>query len=229
MFEKNSGTDKHTFFDRTAAFFCMSGIYLGVFLSTLIGRRNTLRIGKSAGSILYVFSRRIRNKILLNLKLAYNNSITSKEKNHLAKRVLQNFGKNWAELFFFAGPLNGTSQPEGTLTIFQFSVKDCGHYLGFVKPGRRYPGDILRQNHQIRRITRQEVTPAMFLARHVSRTGRKMIQGLGGGNSLLGIENIAASRSSPPDSGRDTVNRAQRFDGRIRAEGQGYGSKDRYK
>ena len=109
MLEKDSGTDKHTFFTRAATFFCMSGIYLGVFFSTLIGRRNTLSIGKSAGNILYVFSSRIRNKILLNLGLAYNNSIPSKEKKRLAKKVLQNFGKNWAELFFFAGPLNKRS------------------------------------------------------------------------------------------------------------------------
>jgi KDO2-lipid IV(A) lauroyltransferase len=104
MLGKNRDTDKKTFFNRATSFFYLSGIYLGVFFSTLIGHKNTLRIGKSSGNVLYVFSSRIRNKILLNLGLAYDNSIPSKEKKQLAKRVLQNIGKNWAELCFCAGP-----------------------------------------------------------------------------------------------------------------------------
>ena len=112
MSEKKNTSNDETFLTKTTALFYLSGIYLGVFFSTLIGRKNTLRIGKSAGNILYVFSSRIRNKILLNLGLAYDNSIPSKEKKQLAKRVLQNFGKNWAELFFCAGPSKKRSWEE---------------------------------------------------------------------------------------------------------------------
>ncbi len=129
MLEKNRDTDKNTFFDRATAFFCLSGLYLGIFFTALIGRKNTLRIGKSAGNLLYVFSSRTRNKILHNLSLAYGNKIISEEKNQLAKKVLQNFGKNWAELFICAGPTKKKSWEE-------ISVEGLEHLDNALKSGK---------------------------------------------------------------------------------------------
>jgi KDO2-lipid IV(A) lauroyltransferase len=109
--KKNTSNNK-IFFDKTATLFYLSGIYLIIFITTLIGRKNTLCLGKFSGNILYIFSSRTRNKILHNLELAYNHKIIPKEKNQLAKKVLQNFGKNWAELFFCAGPSKKRSWEE---------------------------------------------------------------------------------------------------------------------
>ncbi len=109
--KKNTSNDK-TFLEKTAALFYLSGIYLIIFITTLIGRKNTLCLGKFSGNILSVFSSRTRNKIVHNLGLAYDNSIPSKEKIRIAKKVLQNFGKNWAELFFCAGPSKKRSWEE---------------------------------------------------------------------------------------------------------------------
>lgn len=109
--KKNTSNNK-IFFDKTTTLFYLSGIYLIIFITTLIGRKNTLCLGKFSGNILYIFSSRTRNKILHNLELAYNHKIIPKEKNQLAKKVLQNFGKNWAELFFCAGPSKKRSWKE---------------------------------------------------------------------------------------------------------------------
>jgi KDO2-lipid IV(A) lauroyltransferase len=109
MTRKNTGAHNGTFLDKAAACVCLGSIYLFVFFTTLIGRKNTLRLGTAAGNILYTFSRRTKNKIRHNLGLAYDNTILPKEKNRLAKKVLQNLSKNWAELFFCAGPLKKRS------------------------------------------------------------------------------------------------------------------------
>jgi KDO2-lipid IV(A) lauroyltransferase len=109
MGKKNSASDSNALFDKTVALVYLSGIYMMIFITNLIGLKNTLCLGKLSGSILYVFSSRTRNKILHNLGLAYDNLIPSKEKNRLAKKVLQNLGKNWAELIFCAGPFKKRS------------------------------------------------------------------------------------------------------------------------
>ena len=109
MGKKNSASDSNALFDKTVALVYLSGIYMMIFITNLIGLKNTLCLGKLSGSILYVFSIRTRNKILHNLGLAYDNLIPSKEKNRLAKKVLQNLGKNWAELIFCAGPFKKRS------------------------------------------------------------------------------------------------------------------------
>ena len=105
MPEKNNTSDRTTLFDRAAALVYLSGIYLVVSITNLIGLKSTLSLGTFTGDILYFFSRHTRSKILHNLGLAYNNTLTHKEKNLVSKKVLQNFGKNWAELTFCAGPL----------------------------------------------------------------------------------------------------------------------------
>ncbi len=112
MAKKHNTSDSKTLLDRTVALVYLSGIYLMIFITNLIGLKNTLCLGKLSGSILYVFSSRTRNKILHNLGLAYDNLIPSKEKNRLAKKVLQNLGKNWAELIFCAGPFKKRSWKE---------------------------------------------------------------------------------------------------------------------
>ncbi len=109
MINKDQPSYNDTLFDKILALFYLSGIYLVVSTTTLIGRKNTLRLGQAVGNILYAFSSRTKNKILHNLGLAYNNKFSTKEKNDLSKKVLQNFSKNWAELFFCAGPLRKRS------------------------------------------------------------------------------------------------------------------------
>ena len=112
MPRKNSDSDSNAIFDKTVALVYLSGIYMMIFITNLIGLKNTLNLGKFTGNILYYFSRHTRSKILNNLGLAYDNLITSKEKNCLAKKVLQNLGKNWAELIFCAGPFKKRSWKE---------------------------------------------------------------------------------------------------------------------
>lgn len=90
--------------NRITAAVYIFGIDLVICITTLIGRKNTLRLGKGIGTLLYTFSRRTKNKVLHNLGLAYAEEISVTEKKRLAKKVLQNFGKNWAELFFCGGP-----------------------------------------------------------------------------------------------------------------------------
>ncbi len=109
MAKKHNTSDSKTLLDRTVAFVYLSGIYLVIFTTNLIGLTNTLRLGKFSGNILYYFSNRTRSKIVHNLGLAYGSMLTPKEKNLLAKKVLQNLGKTWAEGFFCAGPLKKRS------------------------------------------------------------------------------------------------------------------------
>ena len=109
MAKKHNTSDSKTLLDRTVAFVYLSGIYLVIFTTNLIGLTNTLRLGKFSGNILYYFSNRTRSKIVHNLGLAYGSMLTPKEKNLLSKKVLQNLGKNWAEGFFCSGPLKKRS------------------------------------------------------------------------------------------------------------------------
>jgi KDO2-lipid IV(A) lauroyltransferase len=109
MPKKNSDSDSNAIFDKTVALVYLSGIYMIIFITNLIGLKNTLILGKFTGNILYYFSRHTRSKILNNLGFAYDNKLSQKEKGLLLKKVLQNLGKNWAELFFCAGPLKKRS------------------------------------------------------------------------------------------------------------------------
>ncbi len=81
-----------------------AGVYIMVGLMTLLGHDRTRALGRAAGDVLYFLNRHLRSKIKHNLGLAYADRLTDSEKNAIARTVLQNFGQNWAELFFCAGP-----------------------------------------------------------------------------------------------------------------------------
>lgn len=106
---------KITLADRAIAAVYISGIHLTVAITTLIGHQGTLRLGKFIGTLLYLFSQRIKNRILHNLRLAYTDKTTDPEKQQLAKKVLQNFGQNWAELFFCGGPFKDRARNSITI------------------------------------------------------------------------------------------------------------------
>ncbi len=87
-----------------------AGYFLGIFcvymiigFVTLIGHRATLGVGKKIGDMLYRFSR-MKAKVIHNLKFAFGDDLTQERIDEIARNVLENFGKNWAELFYSAGP-----------------------------------------------------------------------------------------------------------------------------
>jgi KDO2-lipid IV(A) lauroyltransferase len=103
--------------------FSGAGYYLGISFAhiiiwffTLIGHRRTLAIGEKIGNMLYVFSR-MKTKVVHNLKFAFGDSMSLNRMEEIAGEVLRNFGKNWTELFYSAGPskniLRGKIRIEG--------------------------------------------------------------------------------------------------------------------
>ena len=109
MPEKNNTSDRTTLFDRAAALVYLSGIYLVVSITNLIGLKCTLSLGKFTGNILYYLFGFTRKKILHNLVLAYGNKLSKNEMIVLSKEIFRNLGKNWAEHFFCIGPFKKRS------------------------------------------------------------------------------------------------------------------------
>jgi len=78
-----------------------------VWLMTIIGQKNALTFGSVLGDLLYAIARRMRAKVRHNLGLAFGDSISQTDADAVARDVLRNFGRNWAELFFVGGPRRG--------------------------------------------------------------------------------------------------------------------------
>ncbi|MCP4717257.1 MAG: lysophospholipid acyltransferase family protein [Deltaproteobacteria bacterium] len=90
--------------DRLGYAAAMAGIWFVVGLTTLLGHRGTLALGKAIGSLLFTFFGRMQAKVLHNLGFAFGDALPERERPELARRIIQNFCQTWAELFFVAGP-----------------------------------------------------------------------------------------------------------------------------
>ncbi len=82
---------------------------------TLIGYKNTLALGRLLGATLFRFSGQTRAKVLHNLTLAYDDTLTAEQKLTIARASLQLFCTTWIELFYLAGPRK--KQVHDTVTI----------------------------------------------------------------------------------------------------------------
>jgi len=129
MLKKNNTSNSSTLFDRTLALACLPVIYLIIFITCLIGFKNTLSLGKFTGNLLYSFSRYRRNSIMYNLGLAYGNKLSKKEKIILSKKIAHNLGKNCAELAFCGGPLKKR-------VLKNISVEGIGNLDAALKSGK---------------------------------------------------------------------------------------------
>ena len=104
MLKKNNVSNSSTLLEKTVTLVYLSIIYLMIFITNLIGFKNTLSLGNFTGNLLYYFSRYRRSKILHNLGLAYGNKLSKKEKVVLSRKISQYLGKGFAEFIFCAGP-----------------------------------------------------------------------------------------------------------------------------
>ena len=77
--------------------------YLFIALFSLLGLKGTLKAGEKIGALLYRFSR-MKEKIFLNLKLAYGDDLSQSLMKETARAVVLNFGRNWTEIFYSCGP-----------------------------------------------------------------------------------------------------------------------------
>jgi Kdo2-lipid IVA lauroyltransferase/acyltransferase len=92
------------FIDRILYAIKISGIHALRCIVFMLGRRRTLQIGRLLGRVLYAVAGHLRNKILLNLDIAFGTAMTVQHKQRIARDACAHFCANWAELFFAAGP-----------------------------------------------------------------------------------------------------------------------------
>jgi len=87
-----------------ALYLCnMGGIYILIGFTNLLGRTQTLQLGRLLGRILCAVAGRLRKKMLLNLDLAFAAALNSSQKEQIARNSLAHFLANWAEVTFAAG------------------------------------------------------------------------------------------------------------------------------
>jgi KDO2-lipid IV(A) lauroyltransferase len=90
--------------DRAGYLLGISMVYIIIWSVTLMGYRKALAVGEKIGDALYFLFSRMKAKVLHNLKFAFGEEISQKDRDETARKVLKNFGKDWVELFFAAGP-----------------------------------------------------------------------------------------------------------------------------
>ncbi|GAG24527.1 unnamed protein product, partial [marine sediment metagenome] len=79
-------------------------VYIIIWSVTLLEHRKMLALGERIGDTLCLLFTRMKAKVFHNLRFAFGNEISQKDMEYIARKVLRNFGKDWAELFFSAGP-----------------------------------------------------------------------------------------------------------------------------
>lgn len=79
-------------------------VHATIRLADWLGLQGIHSMAEKIGLVVYFAARQLRKKILHNLKFALGDELPARQRRAIAKKVLQNFIKNWAELFYAAGP-----------------------------------------------------------------------------------------------------------------------------
>jgi len=74
-----------------------------------LGRRGSLQFGRLLGRALYAMAGRLRNKMLLNLDIAFGTTMTAQQKERIARDACAHFCANWADVFHAGGERLGAA------------------------------------------------------------------------------------------------------------------------